>query len=79
MLPETEARPEEKDERLTIAIMELPVRLREAALLCWLQGCTYLEAADALGISHQAVSSRLNRARKKLRFALEGSDDHDPA
>jgi DNA-directed RNA polymerase specialized sigma24 family protein len=32
-----------------------------------------------LGISHQAVSSRLNRARRKLRFALEGSEEHDPA
>ena len=64
---------------LTVAIMELPVKLREVALLCWLQGFTYLEAAEALGISHQAVSSRLNRARRKLRFALEGSEEHDPA
>ena len=59
--------------------MELPVKLREVALLCWLQGFTYLEAAEALGISHQAVSSRLNRARRKLRFALEGSEEHDLA
>ena len=79
MLPETEIRPEEKDENLTVAILELPVKLREVALLCWLQGFTYLEAAEALGISHQAVSSRLNRARRKLRFALEGSEEHDPA
>ena len=79
MLPETETIPEEKDESLTIAIMGLPIKLREVALLCWLQGFTYLEAADALGISHQAVSSRLNRARGKLRSVLEGSDDHDPA
>ena len=79
MLPETEIRPEEKDETLTVAILELPVKLREVALLCWLQGFTYLEAAEALGISHQAVSSRLNRARRKLRFALEGSEEHDPA
>jgi hypothetical protein len=41
--------------------------------------CDYEEAADALGISRQAVGSRLNRARRKLRFALEGSDDHEPA
>ena len=52
---------------------------KKVALLCWLQGLTYEEAADALGISRQAVGSRLNRARKKLRFALEGSDDHEPA
>ena len=39
----------------------------------------YEEAAETLGISRQAVGSRLNRARKKLRFALGGSDDYDPA
>ena len=63
------------DDELTAEIMNLPVKLREVALLCWLQGMTYDEAAEALRISRQAVSGRLNRARKKLRFALEGSDD----
>lgn len=68
-----------EDDDLTTEIMNLPIRLREAALLCWLQEMTYEEAAEALGISRQAVGSRLNRARRKLRFALEGSDDDDPA
>ena len=63
-----------EDDELTTEITNLPVKLREVALLCWLQGMTYDEAAEVLGISRQAVSSRLNRARKKLRFALEGSD-----
>lgn len=67
------------DDMLTTEIMNLPVKLKEAALLCWLQGMTYEEAADVLGISRQAVSSRLNRARNRLRFVLEGSDHHDPA
>ena len=79
MLPEAAEPADEQSEGLTLAVMNLPVKLREAALLCWLQGMTYEEAADALGITHQAVSGRLNRARKKLRRALEGSDDHDPA
>ena len=79
MLPEAAKPADEQNESLTLAVMNLPVKLREAALLCWLQGMTYEEAADTLGITHQAVSSRLNRARKKLRRALEGSDDHDPA
>ena len=68
-----------EDDELTTEIMNLPLKLREAALLCWLQGMTCEDAADSLRISRQAVSSRLNRARKKLRFALEGSDRHDPA
>ena len=79
MIAEKFASPNEEDNALTEAIMRLPVKLREAALLCWLQGMTYEEAADALGISRQAVGSRLNRARRKLRFALEGSEEHDPA
>ena len=74
MIAERPAPADEHDDELTTAIMNLPVKLREAALICWLQGMTYDEAADMLGISRQAVGSRLNRARRKLRFAMEGSD-----
>ncbi len=74
MIAERSAPADEHDDELTTAIMNLPVKLREAALICWLQGMTYDEAADMLGISRQAVGSRLNRARRKLRFAMEGSD-----
>ena len=72
MIAERPAPADEHDDELTTAIMNLPVKLREAALICWLQGMTYDEAADMLGISRQAVGSRLNRARRKLRFAMEG-------
>ena len=79
MIAERPAPADEHDDELTTAIMNLPVKLREAALICWLQGMTYDEAADMLGISRQAVGSRLNRARQKLRFVMEGSEDHEPA
>ena len=72
MIAERPAPADEHDDELTTAIMNRPVKLREAALICWLQGMTYDEAADMLGISRQAVGSRLNRARRKLRFAMEG-------
>ena len=72
MIAERPAPADEHDDELTTAIMNLPVKLREAALICWLQGMTYDEAADMLGISRQAVGSRINRARRKLRFAMEG-------
>ncbi len=75
MITERPAPADPADDCLTTEIMNLPIRLREAALLCWLQGMTCEEAAQALGISRQAVGSRLNRARKKLRFALEGRED----
>ncbi|MBO4836805.1 MAG: sigma-70 family RNA polymerase sigma factor [Clostridia bacterium] len=77
MLVSRSAPEDRADNDLTEEIMDLPVKLREVALLCWLQGMTCEEAAKVLSISRQAVGSRLNRARKKLRFALEGSDDHD--
>lgn len=75
MLPETAAPVEPEEKRLTLEIIRLPDKLKEAALLCWLQGMTYAEAAETLGISHQAVSGRLERARKKLRIALERSEE----
>lgn len=75
MLSDRHAPADPRDDVLTAAIMNLPVKLREAALLCWLQGMNYEEAAAALGVSRQAVGSRLNRARKRLRTALEGSEN----
>lgn len=79
MLAERPAPADPADDGLTAALMNLPVKLREVALLCWLQGMTYEDAAGILGISRQAVGGRLNRARRRLRFVLEGSDAHDPA
>ena len=79
MIPEPAAPAEPDEESLTLGIMDLPAKLREAALLCWFQGMTYKEAADTLGISLQAVGGRLNRARRKLRSVMEGSVDHEPA
>ena len=48
MLPEAVGAVDEPDESLTLAVMNLPVKLREAALLCWLQEMTYEEAAEVL-------------------------------
>ena len=78
-LPEPVDPVEPKDESLTLEMIKLPAKLKEVALLCWYQGMTYKEAADTLGISLQAVASRLNRARRKLRSVMEGSEDHEPA
>ena len=79
MIPEPVFPVEPEDEGLTIEIMKLPAKLKEVALLCWFQGMTYTEAAETLGISIQAVGSRLNRARRKLRSVMEGSEDHESA
>ncbi len=79
MIPEPVAPVEPEEESLTMEIMKLPAKLKEVALLCWFQGMTYNEAAETLGISLQAVGSRLNRARRKLRSVMEGSEDHESA
>lgn len=78
MFPEPVSPAEPEDKGLTAELMNLPAKLKEAALLCWLQGMTYSEAAQALGVSLQAVGSRLNRARHRLRHAMEGSDRDEP-
>ena len=74
MLPQTAAPIAQEDTTIALAVMRLPQKLKEAALLCWYQEMNYTDAARVLGITPQAVSSRMDRARKKLRQLLEGSD-----
>ena len=65
------------DDSVSIEVMNLPIRLREVVLLYYFEDMNTNEIAETLQISQQAVSSRLMRARKKLRKALsidEGSE-----
>lgn len=71
MLPEPSVPASELDNEITIKVMSLPVKLREVVLLYYFQDMSTGEIAAALGVSQQAVSSRLQRARNKLRSALE--------
>ena len=65
------------DEALTLAIMNLPPRLREAVTLRFYQGMEEAEMARVLGIGVTGVSNRLKRAREKLRLELEGGHSHE--
>ena len=70
-----ESNPE--DDSVSVEVMNLPIRLREVVLLYYFEDMNTNEIAETLQISQQAVSSRLMRARKKLRKALsidEGSE-----
>lgn len=49
------------------AIAALPDRDRQVCELCLLEGLTYQEAADRIGITESAAGKRLQRARAKLR------------
>ncbi|SEG38312.1 RNA polymerase sigma-70 factor, ECF subfamily [Nonomuraea solani] len=59
---------------LTEAIAALPPDQRDVLLLVVLSGLSYDEVAQALEVPFGTVSSRLNRARKKLRKALGGTN-----
>ncbi len=75
MLPEIAADAEEDDQALTLAVMNLPRRLREAVILYYYQDMSVGEIAELLGVSQPGVSNRLKRARVKLKEYLEGEDE----
>lgn len=60
--------------RLKIAVAELPIKLRQAVVLHYLQHLTIDEAAEAAGVRCGTFKSRLSRAIKilKSRFAEDG-------
>ena len=74
MLPIGEVQPETEDLDLSLAVMKLPRKLREAILLYYYSDMSTEEIAEALGIAQSSVSSRLQRSREKLRKLLEGRD-----
>lgn len=61
----------EKNE-LWYAVMELSHDFRHAVILYYYEGFRTREIAQMLEISEGTVKSRLNRARQKLKTALEG-------
>lgn len=74
MLPEQENVMDEHDEELTLAVMQLPRKEREAILLYYYQGMKVDEIAQALHIVHSSVSGRLKRGREKMKKLLEGRE-----
>ncbi len=61
---------------LMLVIMRLPRHMKEVILLHYYQGMTTREIAGALRVSQTTVSTRLNRARARLR-ALAGRERID--
>lgn len=77
MLPEASVPFQEFEEGLIVEVMNLPLRLREVVLLYYYQNMDTNEIAQTLGIARSSVSGRLQRARKKLRDVLEGTDSDE--
>ncbi len=65
--PDTCAERNETSDLLDAAVRELPPDLRAAVILCAIEGLSYKEAAAVCGCSFKALSSRLGRARQRLR------------
>lgn len=68
-LPETTWQP--ADTALRDAVDALPDGLRLAILLKYMEGMTEKEAAQAMGITQQALKGRLHRGRKALERLLK--------
>ena len=60
--------------RVVLACLQrLPARRREVFILCELEGASPAQAAELLGVSPNAVRSRLMHARRELDRRLHGS------
>ena len=68
--PDEQAARAEERERIVRALGALPPRHRDIIVLSDLQGLSYREIADVLGIPMGTVMSRLHNARKRLRQIL---------
>ncbi|MCA0337494.1 MAG: RNA polymerase sigma factor SigE [Actinobacteria bacterium] len=58
------------DDDIQRALDDLPPSFRAAVVLCDIEGLTYEEIADVLGIKLGTVRSRIHRGRAQLRKAL---------
>lgn len=78
-LPDRQPNPEQalsanqESERLAKAVQSLPLAHRQVVTLA-LEGLSYGEIADVLGISETNVGARLTRARQMLRERLKPHD-----
>ncbi len=68
--PEQEVLARIGDEAVLRALEELPVEFRQVELLADVEGFSYREIADILGIPMGTVMSRLYRARRRLQQLL---------
>lgn len=74
--PEQSLSAEQQGRRLRDAVLSLPVGYRQVVTLA-LEGMSYVEIGDVLGIAESNVGARLTRARQMLRTRLEGTS-HEP-
>lgn len=69
--PEEETLSHERENAINAALLEIKDVYRETIILCDIEGMTYEETAEALGIGIGTVKSRLSRGREELRRRLK--------
>ena len=69
--------PSDEHIALTMAIMKLKPKYLEVVLLYFYEGCTIKEIAGMLNLTEAAVSTRIGKAKRKLRDELEGGEDDE--
>jgi RNA polymerase sigma-70 factor, ECF subfamily len=75
LVPAEDTREKRDDEEaMMAAIHRLPTQFREVILLFYYQNFGISEIADILSLPEGTISSRLSRARAKLKGILEGGD-----
>ena len=57
-------------DQIARAVTRLPMPQRETLSLVLVEGLSYRDAAEVLGVPEGTVKSRLNKARRTLRIAL---------
>jgi RNA polymerase sigma factor (sigma-70 family) len=65
------------DADVQAALDDLPADFRAAVLLCDVEGLTYEEVGDVLGIKLGTVRSRIHRGRRQMREALAHRAPHE--
>lgn len=71
------APPSDEHIALTMAIMKLKPKYMEVVLLYFYEGCPIKEIAGMLNLTEAAVSTRIHKAKRKLRDELEGGEDDE--
>ena len=70
--PEQALSQKQASDRINTLVDALPDRQKAALSLCAFEGLGNIEAAEAMGVSIEALESLLARARRKLRLELAG-------
>lgn len=77
--PEVQTEQKERREQLRRALNQLPEEMRTVLILTCVDGRSYEETAEALGIALGTVKSRCNRARAKLAEILAKETEQSDA